>query len=77
MVHYGFASRKQPPRVGVTLGIADVENNIVNDFVGGVETKRSRIADVEADDFVAQAFEFERFFVNRPANIVFERSEPV
>jgi hypothetical protein len=34
----------------------------VDNFIGRIEAKGGWIANVEADDFVALAFEFERFF---------------
>ncbi len=75
VVHHGLPGGKQPPRVRVALGIADVHDNIVYDLVGCIETKRGRIANIQIDYLIALAFQFHCFLVYRSPNIVFEMIE--
>ena len=70
VVDDGFACGVKAFGVAIALRSRQVADDVNQNFVRRFKAKRSRIADIELEDFVAFFFQLQGFFVNWAANIV-------
>ncbi len=70
VLHDGLAGREEPLGIGVSLGIGEIENHIVQDLVRSGETERGGIPDVQLQDLIPLLLEPLRFLQYRAPDVV-------
>ena len=48
-MHNCLAGGKKPPGIAISLGIAQIDYHVMENFVRSVKAKSSRVADIEFD----------------------------
>jgi hypothetical protein len=56
-LHDSLACRENTFGIGITLGIAHIEDNILYDLIGSVQSKGGRVADIQFENMVAFFFQ--------------------
>ena len=73
--HYRFSRGEDPLALDIPLGIPEVDDDIVQEFVRGVEPEGSGITDVQFRDPVPFLLEAPCLLQSRPSNVVTDVAE--
>ncbi len=70
VVHHRLAGGEDPLGVGVATGVGQVEDDILNDLLRGLEAEGAGVTDVELDDVVTLLFHLAGAGHDRAADVV-------